>query len=283
MTTTWLITFLHSPCSPDEAEAAGAELIERGALGVEHTDPTRLSAFFEGSQSEAMEFGKASCTHPLQNFSIAKIEETNWVQACNEVLEEVSAGPITIKPINCREDLPLERGHANTIYLIPGMGFGTGHHVTTRSALTLLSHSFVKETNPGRALDVGTGSGILALGAVSLYGCSVDAFDTDSMAVDNAVENIEINGFTDKIKVSTGSIDSYFLTYDLIMANIYAEVLSQLEKSIRHRVTPGKPLIVSGIMQARLSLIEGSYLPDTWKLIDAIEENGWVSRLYERL
>jgi ribosomal protein L11 methyltransferase len=138
--------------------------------------------------------------------------------------------------------------------LDPGMAFGTGLHPTTRLCLEALEQ-YVQPDTPLNALDLGTGSGILAIAAAKLGGPGVRvlALDIDPIAVDATLENVERNGLSAQITVGQGSTLAAEpdAPYDLIVANILATVIIDLAKSLHELLAPGGTLITSGIFIER--------------------------------
>jgi len=134
--------------------------------------------------------------------------------------------------------------HTITIVIEPSMGFGTGHHATTRLCLELLQQIDVRDR---RVIDVGTGSGVLALAAWRLGASSVAAIDNDADALQNARENIERNGATGTIEVLNVDLSSVSLRpADIVLANLTAAVLQRHADSLKQLVASSGGLIVSG-------------------------------------
>jgi ribosomal protein L11 methyltransferase len=127
-----------------------------------------------------------------------------------------------------------------------GVVFGTGEHATTRLALALLEERLESGT---RVLDVGTGSGILALVAARLGASEVMAIDIDPLAVMTAETNIRLNGLEKVVRVREGSIDVVDdSSYDLALANILSPVIRQLAPDLWRLLRPGGLLIATGIV-----------------------------------
>jgi len=126
----------------------------------------------------------------------------------------------------------------------PSTGFGTGHHATTRLCLRLLQQIEMRDR---RVVDVGTGSGVLALAAWKLGASSVAAIDNDADALQNARENIDRNGATGRIEVHDVDLSSVSLpAADLVLANLTAAVLQRHADPIRRLAASSGVLIVSG-------------------------------------
>ncbi len=127
----------------------------------------------------------------------------------------------------------------------PGMAFGTGTHETTRLCLVELDGII----RPGdRVLDVGTGSGILAIAAALLGATRVDATENDPIAVAIANENFERNGVRDRCEASMTELESLPGGYDIVLANILPHTLSELHDGLVANVRPGGALVLSGIL-----------------------------------
>ena len=132
--------------------------------------------------------------------------------------------------------------------LDPGRAFGTGTHATTSLCLDMLAHLAEGPTPPGSALDVGTGSGILALAAAALGVREVVACDIDPEACQVATENIHQNGFDDQITVTGVALEDIPGRFDLVLANILAKENIRLGTALVAHLQPGGHLILSGIL-----------------------------------
>jgi ribosomal protein L11 methylase PrmA len=144
-----------------------------------------------------------------------------------------------------------------TIVLEPSMGFGTGHHATTRLCLELLQQIDVRDR---RVIDVGTGSGVLALAAWRLGAASVAAIDNDADALQNARENIDRNGATGSIEVRDADLSSVSLqAADIVLANLTAAVLQRHAEPLRRLVARPGVLIVSGFSGDELEEIARAF------------------------
>jgi ribosomal protein L11 methyltransferase len=144
-----------------------------------------------------------------------------------------------------------------TVVLDPGMAFGTGLHPTTRLAALLLE----EELRPGMAvLDVGAGSGVLAI-AAALHGAArVDAVDIEPVAVRATRENADRNGVGDRVRVAEGSVGAPFPgPYDLVLANIIARILIDLADGLAAAVRPGGTLVLSGVIEPREADVRAAF------------------------
>jgi ribosomal protein L11 methyltransferase len=155
-------------------------------------------------------------------------------------------------------DAPPAAGEV-TVVLDPGMAFGTGLHPTTRLAMLLCE----EELRPGMAvLDVGTGSGVLAIAAALLGAARVDAVDIEPVAVRAARENAARNGVGDRLRIESGSVgpgEPFPGTYDLVLANIIARILIDLADGLIAAVRPGGTLVLSGVIEPREADVRAAF------------------------
>ncbi len=135
------------------------------------------------------------------------------------------------------------------IEMDPGQAFGTGQHESTRMALALLAHRFAEGPPMEKVLDVGTGTGILAMAAVLFGANSAVAIDNDPEAVRVAMENVADNGLADNIVVSTMDLAVVQGTFPLILANIVHDVLVEMAPRFRELCAAGGGVILAGILR----------------------------------
>lgn len=167
------------------------------------------------------------------------------------------------------------------LHLEPGIAFGTGTHETTRLCLEALE----KYVNDGaRVLDVGCGSGILAVASLLLGAKSAIGIDIDELAVKSSIENAERNGVSERYTAIHGNLaDEVMGTYDIITANIVADAIIMLSDDIEKHMHKDTVYIMSGIIDSRLEDVL-SALPKTLKIIETRTEKGWyclVSKLID--
>lgn len=167
------------------------------------------------------------------------------------------------------------QAHEHIITLDPGMAFGTGYHGSTSSCLVLLE-DYLRQNRALRVMDVGTGSGILAIAAAFLGAESVDASDISATAVQVAQENARLNGLQERITVVEGSGVGAG-QYDLIIANIVAAVIMSLAPDFREHLLPGGSLIVSGIIEERRDEVVEVLSEYGFGVVDERLEDEWVS------
>jgi ribosomal protein L11 methyltransferase len=152
------------------------------------------------------------------------------------------------------------------LHLDPGMAFGTGGHETTRLCLEMLEQIIdqLPTGRPPAVLDLGTGSGILAMAAAQLGAGPIHAVDIDPQAVEVARENLAINNLTERVECSSTPLEALTETYDIILANILAEELVRLAPQLTERLAQGGRLILSGILAEKEALVRNGF--STWPL-----------------
>ena len=161
------------------------------------------------------------------------------------------------------------------IRLDPGMAFGTGLHPTTRGCLSLLQRF---GPIPPRVLDVGSGSGILALAALRLGAGRVECLDTDAEAVRATLANAESNGLAERVSVREGTLpDVSTATYPLVLANLVAAVLVELAPRLAVHLEPGGTLVAGGIIAERADEVLDALDAVGLELDERLDDEEWVS------
>ena len=186
----------------------------------------------------ASEFGNA-----LLDLAPLDVDDEDWARRSQASLTAIRAGRIIVAPPWDLQSL-IPDPSSLIIIIDPSMGFGTGHHATTRLCLELLQQVDLRAK---RVIDVGTGSGVLAIAAWALGASSVAAIDHDPDALQNARENAERNGATGAIEILEVEISRVSLPpADLVCANLTGAVLQRYADQLRRLVAPSGMLIVSG-------------------------------------
>jgi ribosomal protein L11 methyltransferase len=272
---------LRFSCSdPDDLAAA---LIVEGAGGAIINDEHHITCYYQSdSVSKDAFIAKARKLGATLVAEVA-VEEKNWVQSCPDVCQELQVEGIRIIPLT---DVPAKadpRGTASDkILLIPGTGFGTGHHATTAMMLRILQLPEIKSLAPKHVLDVGTGSGILAVAAWKLFAAEVTATDNDPLALENAKINIALNACEKYVQISAAAASNLTGSFALIVANIYAEVLQALRPDFERLLAPGGALALSGIMLPLAAALQRDFEKHGWESTQRLDSEGWVSLLLRR-
>jgi len=172
------------------------------------------------------------------------------------------------------------QAHEVVIEIDPGMAFGTGTHGTTQLCLEMIAGLLQKSDPPRRMLDVGTGSGILALGAAALGCPEVVATDIDDIACRVATENIEKNGYNKQIKVTSEALETLPGHFDLIVANIMAEENVRLKQAFIDHLSAGGHLVLSGILQEKEQFVCTGFSDLPLTLQESRCQDEWVCLLF---
>ncbi len=196
---------------------------------------------------------------------LGKKRTQDWVQAYQQSVTPVDVPPFYVHPT---WEAP-NPGRIN-IAIDPALAFGTGHHPTTASCLQAVGR--VVEAGD-KVLDVGCGSGILAIAAAKL-GADTDACDTDPVSVGNTLENCDLNGVR-LGHVWEGSAAGASRRYDVVIANIVADVLVFIASDLKKVLKPGGRLILSGILDKYEAKILDAYAD--MAVADRILQNEWVT------
>ncbi|MBT8355204.1 MAG: 50S ribosomal protein L11 methyltransferase [Desulfofustis sp.] len=167
------------------------------------------------------------------------------------------------------------------IVMDPGMAFGTGHHETTRLCLEVLSQTEAV-VKGGTMLDVGTGTGILAMASVLFGARHAVGIDNDTEAVKAARDNCRLNSLSEKIEISDRPLEDIESTFDLVVANIVHDVLLELSKDLG-RVASGGSLLLSGLMDGNQSEnIIHCFVDKGFQLIEKRTDDQWCALLFDK-
>ncbi len=202
--------------------------------------------------------------------------EQDWENSWKQYYSPIHLGRITIVPAWQKEEYALSDGEI-PVYMDPGMAFGTGTHETTRLVIKLLD-KYMSEGSS--ALDVGCGSGILAICAAKLGAGEVFACDLDPVAVKVARENVRDSGMTNiKVEVSDllRSVEKISGGYDVVMANIVADIIMRLNPDIKKYMSSDGIYIISGIIMPRAEEVKASLDACGFDVIESISENDWCA------
>jgi ribosomal protein L11 methyltransferase len=198
-----------------------------------------------------------------------EVEDEDWARRSQRHLTALQVGRFTVAP---PWDVPPTVAPDDLIVIEPSTGFGTGHHQTTRLCLRLLQEANVRGQ---RVIDVGTGSGILAIAAARLGARPVTAIDCDPDALDSARNSLERNGVTAAVDLGQADLATLVLpAAAVVTANLTAAVLTAQAGSLRALVAPGGTLIASGFGPSEVDGVAAALgLPP--RLVEAEDE--WVA------
>lgn len=257
------------------------------AYFAEETDMAAIAEQMKVLLRELPEYG-----YDAGEFTIATgdVHEDDWAHAWKKYFKPIAVTErLTIKP-TWEEYAPSREGEL-IIELDPGMAFGTGTHPTTALCLKALDGAI---SGGEQVIDVGTGSGILAIGAIKLGADKVLAVDLDPVAVKNAKENIAQNGLQDVIEaresdllgvLNEGDSDAGDDTarnrvkppVDIVVANILAEIILLFIDDVMNVLKPGGIYICSGIYKNKELAVEAGLLAAGFEIVDKLRQEDWVA------
>ncbi len=257
-------------------------LVDESILAADKAT-ARVSVFLspERSVAEYLSFFKErfAAIGIAVTYEVESTAAEDWSENWKKYYHTLHFGSIAIVP--AWEDYTATPGE-RVVRMDPGMAFGTGTHETTALALRYLEAL----VSPGmRVLDIGTGSGILAIAASKMGASHVVATDLDPDAVKNACENIKKNGETNidcRISDLLSSVKKEE-TFDLIFANIVADILLRLIPDVAVHMNAGARFVLSGIIQDRAEDILSALAAHGFQATDISRENDWCSVLAEKI
>ncbi|MBN9580161.1 MAG: 50S ribosomal protein L11 methyltransferase [Afipia sp.] len=211
------------------------------------------------------------------------VETKDWVKASLADLVPVSAGRYVVHGSHDRDRVPPNK---IGIEIEAALAFGTGHHGTTRGCLLLLDR-VLKQRTPRRVLDLGTGTGVLAIAAAKTLRRRVLASDIDVRSVVVARENAIFNGAGDLVETihATGFHAPQFAArgpFGLVLANILANPLRRLAPALAAHLAPAGFVILSGLLPHQADSVVAAYCGAGLKLVRRIEIDGWSSLLMQK-
>ena len=214
----------------------------------------------------------------IESFRIDKeiLEDQNWNELWEKSREVISVSDrIVIKP-SFKEYAAKENEIVLTID--PKMSFGTGEHQSTKLVLRLLEKYVKKRMN---VLDVGSGTGILAIAAVKIGASKAIAVDFDEVCLENCKENCVLNNVKDSVEVVTGEIDDVKeKDFDLILANIQKNILLEIAEKIKAKLNQNGIIILSGLLESDKEDIEEKYHSLGFKTEQVEQMDEWIAVVY---
>jgi ribosomal protein L11 methyltransferase len=208
------------------------------------------------------------------------VEARDWVKATLDQLVPVRAGRFIVHGRHDRAKVPLNK---IAVEIEAALAFGTGHHGTTRGCLLLLDH-VLKAYRPRRVLDLGTGTGVLAISAAKALHIKLLASDIDPLSVKVARENARLNGTGDLVNIirASGFSAPQFerdRPFDLVLANILANPLRQMATPMARHLASSALLILSGLLPHQAQGVIAAYRARGLILERHIQIEGWSSLL----
>jgi ribosomal protein L11 methyltransferase len=221
-------------------------------------------ALFELKNASEIDLGELST-------EVKSLGSSDWKDEWRKHFKPIKTSKITVVPSWI--EYHAKEGE-KVIYIEPGMAFGTGEHETTRLCLNLMP-----EVEGKSVLDVGCGSGILGLSAKRLGAKSAHLVDIDAAAVKAAESNAGLNSL--EVKISRSDLTEDALKADVVFANITADILIKLSKTIIEHLNPHAKVVLSGIIHQRLDEVKAAYIAAGLNLIGHAADGEWDALLLE--
>ncbi len=210
--------------------------------------------------------------------AVSAVPQKDWVRESLAGLAPVVAGRLFV---HGNHDRHLRPSGSINIEIDAGLAFGTGHHNTTRGCLVALQ-TVLKSCTPKNCLDVGCGSGVLAIAACKLTGISAVASDIDDAAVAVTRDNARLNGTGHLIRCVTAAglghpAIAAQAPYDLILANILARPLISLAPAIARALSKNGRLVLSGLTADQVRMVRAAYLAQGLSIVDTLLDDSWAT------
>jgi ribosomal protein L11 methyltransferase len=273
----------------EELELAEAALHESGASGLEVRDgpgtmpgvrapasgEAIIVAWFDGKSAALKADKELKKAVPSVRTEVEKLEDKDWSTEWKKRIKSVQVGRLWVGP---PWDAEKAAPHLIKIVIEPKMAFGTGDHPTTTLCLSAVD-MFMAAHAGASVLDVGTGTGVLALAAKRLGASRVVAIDNDPISVELAKEAAKENDLRG-IDISTKTLAKISGTFELVVANILANTLTDLAHLIVPKV--GKRLVLAGILTPQAEAVAAAYVKRGLTALEPTVQGEWVRLDFER-
>lgn len=214
----------------------------------------------------------------LDGVTVERVPATDWVGATRLKLPPVEAGRFVVHGSHARDALP---EGLIPIEVDAGLAFGSGEHATTHSCLRAID-ALARRHRFRRVLDVGCGSGVLAIAAAKCWPAEVVALDNDPIAVRVAAENVRINGVAARVRTILAEGYRHPLVrrrapFDLILANILADPLIELAPALKRHLAPGGHAVLSGLLDRQADAVIAAHCRQGLHLVGRFDQGPWVA------
>jgi len=269
---------LASHFAPSPSSYTDVETGHTSVSAYTRTPPKQASATKRSLRSGLNEIKACGLNIGPATITIQKLPRKNWAESWKRHFKPIVVGHrLLVKPSWIRRQP--KRGQA-VIVLDPGLSFGTGQHPTTEFCLQELARRY-DESRVQSLLDIGTGSGILAIAAAKLGYAPVHGFDYDPQSILVAKENARKNHVGDQIKLARADLTKLPVhssrQYDVVCANLLANILIAEQGRIIARVKSGGALVVAGILKREFTEVQCAYEAAGWHLVAGKSQKEWRS------
>jgi ribosomal protein L11 methyltransferase len=244
--------------------------------------PLGLRLFFRSPEARDDARAAIGLHFPEASATPTEVSDEDWAERSQAAITAVTIGAITVSPpwlVGAAKTV--EAGSRHHVVIQPSMGFGTGHHASTRLCLLLMQ----QHLRPGMAvLDVGTGSGVLAIAARLSGAAHVVAMDTDPDALENARENIALNAASgiELVLADIGAPTFEQGGFDLAFANLTGSLLCRTALALVTTLTPGGTLIASGFQLSEEREVVNAFATAGASVVEARGEQDWLGVAFRR-
>jgi ribosomal protein L11 methyltransferase len=246
----------------DGGELLPAALADYEIAAIEETSPDSWRVFFHGGEGRDRALAGLRRVFPHLAVESTEVADEDWAARSQAELRAVAVGKVIVAP---PWDVPV------TIVIQPSTGFGTGHHATTRLCLAALQRL---ELTGRTVLDIGTGSGVLAIAASRLGAGDVTGIDDDADAIRAAWDNLALNSGA-QVTLITGDLRATELVpADVVLANLTGTLLIRSIDRLRPLVAARGHLILSGFTTHEEQDVAAAYA--AFPVVERAEEEGWV-------
>jgi len=273
------------PLRPDDerVEIFLAEIDEEHPIGVEEL-VMGLRIYFADPTARGRAAVRLVALEPDLTCEPLEVEDGDWAARSQASLEPVKVGRLIVAPPWRVADLTRDADSSTVIVIQPSMGFGTGHHASTRLCLHLLQQLPVAGLD---VLDVGTGSGVLAIAAARLGARAVVAIDHDPDALAAARDNVALNDAGERIELIHADLDAVAGlrgerapgtdAFDLVLANLTGATLARYAHVLAALVRPNGALVASGFQSEEIPSVTVALQSAGLAPASPTEEDGWVA------
>ncbi len=289
MASAWLQISIRA--DPSALDDIASFLIERGSPGVVVKKREIQGYFAQGAEAlrskiDVRRFlrGIDKVCPDLRDDAVRwrYLKDRNWNKAWQKFFKPQKIGR---RFLVCPPWLkPPRLGDRHLITIEPGLAFGTGTHATTRGCMEFIEKAgALLRGREFASLDVGTGSGILAIALTKLGARKVFAIDNDPVALKVARQNLIANGAARKVRLSGARLNEIRRVFPLVVANLTAETIIDLADGLAKKVAPGGYMILSGILRDKSGAVRRRFVAGGFKAFKQKREREWVTMLLQRL
>jgi ribosomal protein L11 methyltransferase len=268
-----------------DGDFALAAVDDLSPTAVEEHDG-RLTIFFPDTRQRDLARAAVVVALPHAIVAAREVDDEDWARRSQQSVGPVTVGRVRVAPPwNAATDPPdLSSPAVITVVIQPSMGFGTGHHATTRLCLRALQ---AVNLEGAEVLDIGTGSGVLAMAAVRLGARRAVGIDNDADAIRSANENLQLNPGLSGVRFELADLPRPLdpPRADILTANLTGALLQRAAPALLAATRPGGTIIVSGLLTPERTEVQAAFAgrgPRAY-LLSETEEDGWTALTLKRV